>query len=68
MEKACEEKMTISAISDMLSELKAIPVRIPEGIITLRSESENAKKILDLLKIPYPRKVINNTLTVQVKN
>ena len=68
MEKACEEKMTISAISDMLSELKAIPVRIPEGIIMLRSESENAKKVLDLLKIPYPRKVINNTLTVQVKN
>ncbi len=63
MEKACEEKMTISAISDMLSELKAIPVRIPEGTITLRSESENARKILDKMDIPYPGRIVDSVPT-----
>ncbi len=61
-EKAMDEKMTISVISDMLSELKAIPVRTSDGIITLRSESENAKKLLDIMKIPYPGKILNSIL------
>ena len=62
-EKAMDEKMTISVISDMLSELKAIPVRTSDGIITLRSESENARKLLDIMKIPYPGKILNSILT-----
>ena len=61
-EKAMDEKMTISVISDMLSELKAIPVRTSDGIITLRSESENARKLLDIMKIPYPGKILNSIL------
>ncbi len=57
-------KMTISIVSDMLSELKAIPVRTEGRIITLRSESENAKEILDKMNIPYPGKIINSILTL----
>ena len=64
-EKATEDKMTMSVISDMLSELKAVAIRIPEGEITLRTESENARNILGILKIPYPGKIVNDTLTVQ---
>ena len=64
-EKAVNEKYTISVISDMLSELKAIPVRTSGGIITLRSESENARNILNILKIPYPGRIINSVLTDQ---
>lgn len=64
-EKAMDERMTISSIADALSELKAIPVRTSGGTITLRSESENAKRVLDSLKIPYPGKIINSILTVQ---
>ena len=67
-EKATGDSMTMSVISDKLSELKAIPVKIPEGEITLRSESENAKKVLDILKIPYPGRIVNSILTVQEKN
>ena len=63
-EKAMDGKMTISVISDMLSELKAIPVRTEGGMITLRSESENAKEILDKMNIPYPGKIINSILTL----
>ena len=44
--------------------LKAIPVRTEGGIITLRSESENAKEILDKMNIPYPGKIINSILTL----
>ncbi|MGC8516106.1 MAG: hypothetical protein ACP5OC_08245 [Thermoplasmata archaeon] len=47
----------------MLSELKAIPVRTDEGVITLRSGSENARKILDQMKIPYPGKVLSSVPT-----
>jgi len=63
-EKSMNNGMTVSVISDMLSELKAIPVRTADGIITLRSESENARKILDKMKIPYPGKIVENTLTL----
>lgn len=62
-EKAFNDEITISAISDRLSELKAIPVKTDEGVITLRSESGNAKKILDQMKIPYPGKVLNSVPT-----
>ncbi|EQD28836.1 transposase, IS4 family protein, partial [mine drainage metagenome] len=62
-EKAMNEEMTISVISDMLSELKAIPVRVPEGTITLRSESGNVRKILDQMKIPYPGRILDSVPT-----
>ena len=62
-EKAFNDEITISAISDRLSELKAIPIKTDEGVITLRSESGNAKKILDQMKIPYPGKVLNSVPT-----
>ena len=62
-EKSMNNEMTISAISDMLSELKAIPVRTEDGLITLRSESENARKILDKMKIPYPGKILSSVPT-----
>lgn len=42
-EKPLTDEMTISKISDLLSELRAIPVKVLEGMITLRSESENAR-------------------------
>ena len=58
-EKAMDEKMTVSSIADALSELKAIPVMIPEGEIVLRSESGNARKILESMKIPYPEKILD---------
>ena len=62
-EKSMNDEMTISVISDMLSELKAIPVRTEDGLITLRSESENARKILDKMKIPYPGKILSSVPT-----
>ncbi|MCL5439628.1 MAG: transposase [Candidatus Thermoplasmatota archaeon] len=62
-EKALKEKMTISRISEVLSELKAIPVKIPEGEIVLRSESESAQKILEELNIPYPGKIFDSVPT-----
>ena len=62
-EKAMDEKMTISSIADALSELKAIPVMIPEGEIVLRSESGNARKILESMKIPYPGKILDSVPT-----
>ena len=62
-EKAMDEKMTISSIADALSELKAIPVMIPEGEIVLRSESENARKILESMKMPYPGKILDSVPT-----
>jgi transposase len=62
-EKAMDEKMTISSMADALSELKAIPVMIPEGEIVLRSESDNARKILESMKIPYPGKILDSVPT-----
>ncbi|MHB1440951.1 MAG: hypothetical protein ACYCSO_10345, partial [Cuniculiplasma sp.] len=62
-EKSMNDEMTVSVISDMLSELKAIPVKTADGIITLRSESENARNILDKMKIPYPGKILNSVPT-----
>ena len=59
-EKSMNDEMTISVISDMLSELKAIPVKTADGMITLRSESENARNILDKMKIPYPGKILSS--------
>ncbi len=41
----------------------AMPVRTPDGIIILRSESEKAGNILYKMKIPYPRKVLNSVPT-----
>ena len=55
--------MTISSIGDALSELKAIPVKLPEGEIILRSESEKARKILDSLKILYPGRILDTVPT-----
>ena len=54
---------TVSQIADVLSELKAIPVRIPGGKLILRSVSESADSVLSLLSIPVPKKVLGNTLT-----
>ncbi len=62
-EKSMNDEMTVSVISDMLSELKAIPVKTADGIITLRSESENARNILDKMKIPYPGKILSSIPT-----
>ena len=62
-EKSMNNEMTILGIWDMLSELKAIPVRTEYGLITLRSESENARKILDKMKIPYPGKILSSVPT-----
>ncbi len=56
---------TVSHVADILSELKAIPVRFPGGKLILRSESENADRMLSLLSIPVPKKVLGNTLTEQ---
>jgi transposase len=54
---------TVSQIADVLSELKAIPVRIPGGRPILRSVSESADSVLSLLSIPIPKKVLGNTPT-----
>lgn len=67
-EKAVNDEMTVSVISDMLSELKAIPVKTGDGIITLRSESDNARKILDQMKIPYPGRIVDSILTLPNNN
>ena len=55
--------MTICAISDALSDLKSIPVEIPEWFILLRSESEKAREFLEKIKIPYPGRVIETVIT-----
>ena len=62
-EKSMNNEMTILGIWDMLSKLKVIPVRTAEGIITLRSESENARKILEKMKIPYHGKILSSVTT-----
>jgi transposase len=62
-EKSMNNEMTILGIWDMLSKLKVIPVRTAEAIITLRSESENARKILEKMKIPYPGKILSSVPT-----
>ena len=54
---------TISHVADVLSELKAIPVRIPGGKLMLRSVSESADSMLSILSIPIPKKVLGSTLT-----
>ena len=59
-EKSMNEEMTIS---DMISELKAIPIKTADGIITLRSESDNARNILEKMKIPYPGKILSSVPT-----
>lgn len=63
MEKGVNDEMTIASISGNLSELKATPVRVPEGVITLRTESENARNILDRMHIPYPNRVLSSVAT-----
>jgi transposase len=63
LEKAVNDEMTIAFISDQLSELKALPVKVSEGTITLRSESENAKNILDRMHILYPNRVLSSVAT-----
>ncbi len=62
-EKAVKDVMTASSISEMLSELKAIPVKVPEGMITLRSESENARRILEGMNIPYQGRIVESVPT-----
>jgi len=47
----------------VLSELKAIPVRIPGGKLMLRSVSESADSMLSILSIPIPKKILGSTLT-----
>ena len=63
IEKTMDDKMTISAISDRLSELMAIPVKVEEGIVTLTSDSENARKTMEAMKIPYPGRVLESVPT-----
>lgn len=67
IEKRMNEKMTIAEIAEKLSELKSIPVKTEEGIITLRSESENARELLKELGIPYPGRIINTLHKAQKK-
>ena len=63
IEKAMGDTMTIAAISDRLRELQAIPVMVKDGIITLRSESHSARKILEAMKIPYPDRILQSVAT-----
>ncbi len=63
LEKALKDEMTIASISDKLSELKALPVKVSEGIITLRTESENARDVLQRMNIPYPGRVLESVTT-----
>ncbi len=48
--------------------LKAIPVKMPEREIILRSKSENARKALDLIKVTYPGRILGSVPTEQKKN
>ena len=61
-EKAVNEEMTISRISDTLCELQAVPLKVDEGIIVKSTESESARSLLKRMNMPYPGKVID-TLT-----
>ena len=58
--KSMNDEMTVSMISDMSSELKAILVRTSEGIITLRAGSKSGRNMLDKMKIPYPGKILSS--------
>ncbi len=63
IERSMNDTVTIAAISDQLSELLAIPIKVREGTVTLRSESENARKLLEAMKIPYPNRVLQSVST-----
>ena len=63
LEKAMNDEMTIASISDKLSELKALPVKVSGGIITIRTESENARRVLERMNIPYPGRVLESLIT-----
>lgn len=56
------EWITISRISDVMSELQAVPLKMDEGIIVKSTESVSTSSPLGKMNIPYPGKVID-TLT-----
>ncbi|MEM0134301.1 MAG: hypothetical protein QXU18_03625 [Thermoplasmatales archaeon] len=53
--------MTISRVSDILSYLQAVSIKIEEGKIVKSTESENPRSLLKKLKIPYLGNVIENS-------
>ena len=62
-EKALDDGMTIARLSDTISQLEAIPIRTHEGTIYLRTESEDARNLMEKMRIPYPNKVLGYVVT-----
>ncbi len=58
-EKALDDSMTIARISETISQLEAIPVHTEGGTIFLRTESDDAKNLMEKMNIPYPNKVLD---------
>ena len=56
-------EITISKVTIIVSQLKVTPVRLPSGIIMIRSESEQVLNLLNKMNIPYPEKIINGART-----
>ncbi|MGC8561926.1 MAG: IS1634 family transposase [Thermoplasmata archaeon] len=52
--------MTIERTTRDLSELKVIPVKLTNGIVMIRTESDRAEKVLVKLGVEYPKNVVKN--------
>lgn len=63
LEKWMNCEMTVSVTSYMQYELKAIPVRVLEWIIPLKSESANAKHMLEKMRISYTGRILETEPT-----
>ncbi len=62
IERNLGNEMTISAISAILSGMKAVPVKFPSGTGMFRAESIEADAVLKRLGIPVPKRTLTGTL------
>ncbi|MGC8699220.1 MAG: IS1634 family transposase [Candidatus Acidifodinimicrobium sp.] len=58
MEKRMEEKMTADKISEILSGVKAIPIKSKDKVITITSMSEESKEVMNKLGVVRPNNIL----------
>ncbi|MGC8581674.1 MAG: hypothetical protein ACP5MW_04970, partial [Thermoplasmata archaeon] len=57
-EKRMEEKMTADKISEILSGVKAIPIKSKDKVITITSMSEESKEVMNKLGVVRPNNIL----------
>ncbi len=55
--------ITVAEASRILSYLKVTPVRLRSGTVMVRSESKEAKELLERMSIPYPERIMGGAQT-----